>query len=114
MCLLFYIKNKRSLLSQFRCGGLPLATETGRYRQIPGNERYCTFCEQNAIEEEIHFLGTCNFYSKLRDTLFHNINLIEPTVVNISAMTNLLNMWLILFHILIPGINGIITEHTLH
>ena len=42
-------KSKRSLLSQFRCGVLPLATETGRYRQIPSNERYCTFCAENAI-----------------------------------------------------------------
>ena len=66
-----------------------MATETGRYRQIPSNERYCTFCDENAIEDEIHFLCTCNFYSKLRDTLFHNINSIEPTVVNISAMSGI-------------------------
>ena len=66
--------------------------ENGRstiYRQIPSNERYCTFCDENAIEDEIHFLCTCNFYSKLRDTLFHNINSIEPTVVNISAMSGI-------------------------
>ena len=69
-------KSKRSLLSQFRCGVLPLATETGRYRQIPSNERYCTFCDENAIED-------------LRDVLFHNINSIEPTVVNISAMSGI-------------------------
>ena len=58
-------KSKRSLLSQFRCGVLPLATETGRYRQIPSNERYCTFCDENAIEDEIHFSCTCNFYCRL-------------------------------------------------
>ena len=82
-------KSKRSLLSQFRCGILPLATETGRYQQIPSNERYCTICDENAIEDEIHFLCTCIFYSKLRDTLFHNINSIKPTVVNISAMSGI-------------------------
>ena len=82
-------KSKKSLLSQFRCGALPLATGTGRYRQIPSNERYCTFCDENAIEDEIYFLCTCNFYSKLRDTLFHNINSIEPTVVNIPAMSGI-------------------------
>ena len=38
---------------------------------------------------QIHFLCTCNFYSKLRDVLFHNINSIEPTVVNISAMSGI-------------------------
>ena len=52
MYLPFYLI---SLLSEFRCGVLPLATETGLYRQIPSNEIYCTFCEENAIEDEIHF-----------------------------------------------------------
>ena len=82
-------KNKRSLLSQFRCGVIPLATETERYRQIPSIERYCTFCDENAIEDEIHFLCTCNFYSDFKDALFHNINSIIPTVVNISAMSGI-------------------------
>ena len=62
-----------------------MATETGRYRQIPSNERYCIF-DLNAIENEIHFLCTCDFYEQLRDTLFQNINSIEPSVIHISAM----------------------------
>ena len=48
-------KSIRSLLGQFRCGVLPLATETGRYRQIPSNERYCTFCDGNAKEDKANF-----------------------------------------------------------
>ena len=89
MCLPFYLRANGSLPSQFRCGVLPLATETGRYRQIPSNERYCTFCDEKAIEDEIYLLCTCNFYSEFRDTLFHNINLIEPTIVKISAMSGI-------------------------
>ena len=54
-------ENKRSLLSQFRCGVLPLATKTGRYRQIPSNKRYCTFCDLNAIKDEIHFYVAVTF-----------------------------------------------------
>ena len=60
-------KNKRSLLSQFRCGVLPLATETGRYKQVPRHERYCSMCKTNSVEDEIHFLCHCNFYKVLRD-----------------------------------------------
>ena len=45
------------------------------------------FCNGKAIEGEIHFLCTCNFYSKLKDTLFKIINSIEPTVVNILAIS---------------------------
>ena len=82
-------KNKISLLGQFRCGVLPLATETGRYRQIPSNKIYCTFCDENAIEDEINFLCTCNSYSEFRYALFHNIDSIKPTVVNISAMSGI-------------------------
>ena len=44
------------------------------------------FCDLNAIENEIHFLCTCDFYEQLRDTLFQNINSIEPSVIHISAM----------------------------
>ena len=47
------------------------------------------FCDEDAIEDEINFLCTCIFYSEFRDTLFHNINSIEPTVVNISAMSGI-------------------------
>ena len=76
-------KNKRSLLRQFRCGVSTLETE------IPSGERYCIFCDENAIEDEINFLCTCTFYSEFRNALFLNINLIEPSVVNISAMSGI-------------------------
>ena len=49
-------KCKRSIFCQFRSGILPLATETGRYRNVPADERLCEICNLNLVEDEIHFL----------------------------------------------------------
>ena len=62
---------KRSLLSQFRFGVLPLRIETGRwYRGIEVNERICEICNNGDIEDEVHFLIKCNAYSNIRRLLF--------------------------------------------
>ena len=37
-------RKERSLLAQIRSGILPLAIETGRYRNIPAENRYCQVC----------------------------------------------------------------------
>ena len=64
LCVSLLPENEISLLRQFRCVVLQLATKRVQYRQIPSNERYCTFSDGNAIEDEIPFLSTCNFYSQ--------------------------------------------------
>ncbi len=60
----------RSLLSQFRCGILPLKIESGRYTQIPLEFRLCILCDSNFVEDENHFLFQCHFYHTLRDQFF--------------------------------------------
>ena len=65
-----YNRSHRSLLSQFRCGILPIKIETGRYTQIPIEYRLCILCEENVIEDENHFLFECNFYKTIRNTYF--------------------------------------------
>lgn len=62
----------RSILAQFRCGILPLKIETGRYHGEPVEERICTFCCKNSIENEIHFLLHCPLYNDYRRILFEN------------------------------------------
>ncbi len=60
-----------SLLSQFRCGILPLKIETGQYTQIPLEFRLCILCGSNLIEDENHFLFQCHFHTlSLRDQFF--------------------------------------------
>ena len=51
-----YNRAHRSLVSQFRCGILPIKIETGRYTQIPIEYRLCILCKENVIEDENQFL----------------------------------------------------------
>ena len=44
--------SERSAMAQFRFGILPLNIETGRFRNQALEERLCTLCEFNEIEDE--------------------------------------------------------------
>ncbi len=66
------------LLSQFRCGILPLKIETGRYTQIPLEFRLYILCNSNLVEDENLFLFQCHFYHNLRDQFFQNDNDLYP------------------------------------
>ena len=61
MGIVNYIKynlssSERSVMAQFRFGILPLNIETGQFRNQVLDERLCTLCEFNEIEDESHFL----------------------------------------------------------
>ena len=71
-------KRNRSIFGQFRLGVLPLRIETGRFTNMKVEERLCTLCEQNVVEDETHFLLSCNVYSELRLALFSNVLEIVP------------------------------------
>ena len=53
-------------LSRFRLSIHNLALETGRYYNIPKENRLCSFCNMNKIESEYHFLLVCPLYAELR------------------------------------------------
>ena len=63
-------KHERSMLSQFRCGILPLRIETGRYVNEPLYERICSQCDLKCIESEQHILLECSFYDSIRLSIF--------------------------------------------
>ena len=74
LCVTLLIpKCKRSIFCQFRSGILHLAIETGRYRNIPADERLCKICNLNLVEDEIHFLCFCPRYQELRTELYQNV-----------------------------------------
>jgi len=77
-------RRKRSLLAQFRMGVLPLAIETGRFKGINVNERYCKFCPDLKVEDEQHMLCECSLYIPLRTVLYENVakNLPEFNYLN--------------------------------
>ena len=79
-------RRRRSLMSQFRTGILPLEIETGRYvpiydkvlkknRKRTSEERICKYCNLNDIENEYHFLFICSLYDCKREILFNEIAL---------------------------------------
>ena len=68
---------ERSLIAKFRSGTLQLAIETGRFRNIEINDRLCISCNQNQVEDEIHFLCFCPFYHDLRQKLYSDLK-IDP------------------------------------
>ena len=55
-------RHERRILSMLRCGTLPIHVETGRWcRPVkPLDQRICTYCNQNKIENEVHFLIECD------------------------------------------------------
>ena len=69
-----YSRQERRILSNFRCGSLPLAIETGRYTvsKTPLHDRTCQFCTVNVLEDEMHFLLHCEFYTDIRFKLFYH------------------------------------------
>ena len=66
----------RIALSQLRLSSHQLEIEKGRHhnpKSIPIEKRLCKFCNQNAIEDEFHFLLECSQYADLRKTLFNSL-----------------------------------------
>jgi len=64
-----YNKKNRSLMAQIRLGILPLRVETGRYSNIPLQNRLCENCI-DLVEDETHFIIHCTLYRDQRQTLF--------------------------------------------
>ena len=61
-------RNQRSILSKFLCGILPIEIETGRFRNVKRELRFCKMCESTSIiENELHFLHTCPRLKESRD-----------------------------------------------
>ena len=70
------IKNfeQRRTLTRFRISAHKLAIETGRYKGIPRHDRICTRCTDNTVEDERHFLFSCNYHTQEGEALMSIIN----------------------------------------
>jgi len=70
------LKNRkhRSLLSQLRLGIFPLEIETGRWRNIVAENRFCKLCTLNKVEDEAHFMFECPVFNELRLNFANDID----------------------------------------
>ena len=47
-------------MSKFRCLNHKMPIVSGRYKNIPRQERICNICEKDQIGDEFHYLFQCN------------------------------------------------------
>ena len=71
----------RRTLAKFRCSDHTLEMEFGRHKGVPEKDRIYRRCSVNCIENDEHFLLTCNAYDEPHDKLcsFGNWSLILGT-----------------------------------
>ena len=67
----------RKTLVKLRISSHKLRIETGRYDNIPRDERLCNLCNCNRIEDETHFLLDCPSFSSIREMFFSKL---EPKI----------------------------------
>ena len=79
-------KNAIKALAQFRISAHNLNIETGRYLKLPVEQRLCTMCDLNTVEDEVHFLIACTAYSQKRQPLFNSA---KNSCQNFDSLTDL-------------------------
>ena len=67
----------RKTLVKLRISSHKLRIETGRYDNIPRDERLSNLCNCNKIEGETHFLLDCQRFSSIRDMF---VSKLEPKI----------------------------------
>ena len=77
-------------MAQFRFGMLPLNIETERFSSQALDERLCTLCEFNEIEDESRCLFQCSLYVDLRSKwvshiLHKTLNFLELDKIYIQS-----------------------------
>ena len=75
--LLISDKNVKSSFTRLWISAHKLKIETGRHHKpykIAADERYCIFCNDNSIENEIHFILTGKHYKNERQLFLKTLN----------------------------------------
>ncbi len=60
--------------SMLRCGTARLRIETGWYERLPVEQRVCEVCDSDNVEDEMHFLISCNVFTQERTKLFTHVS----------------------------------------
>ena len=69
-----------SQIIKYRTGDHRLPVETGRWDDIPLNERKCKICTEDDFEDEYNFLFTCDFFKSDRKICLKSYFYVKPNI----------------------------------
>ena len=69
-----------------------LFIETDRHRNIIRNQRICSMCTLNKVEDEYHFLFICQAYDKLRHLYFREYYYNKPSMLKLMQLMSCENV----------------------
>ena len=73
---------------KFRTCKYKLPIETGRWHDVPYNERKCTLCNQNELGDDFHYLMKCSFFETKRKALLRPIYYNRPYIIKFQDLLN--------------------------
>lgn len=80
------LKEYRKAIAKLRSGTMALYVETGRYNRTPLADRICTYCESGKVEDEQHFLLSCDLYNDLRYELLQSMCGCDPDFMYLERL----------------------------
>ena len=87
----------RVSICKLRTCNLKLPIETGRWRNIPSDERYCTLCEDQLIGNEFHYLFVCkNPINRCDQNIFRLTSLMYTLIMKctVYCRTVIFYLWI--------------------
>ena len=96
-CLQFYLCKPidfqyKKFITRFRISAHNLNIETGRYYNENRNNRLCTLCNLNDIEDEFHFILKCPFYHDIRIKYIKKYYYNRPSVWKLVQLLSVQNL----------------------
>ena len=79
-------------LIRYRTANHYLPIETGRWNNIPLENRLCTLCEINDIGDEYHYLLVCNVFTETRKQLLKPYYYVRPNTLKYKELMNTLRI----------------------
>ena len=78
----------RNVISKIRLSSHNLFIETGRHMNIARNQRKCSKCRLNEIQDEYHFILVCPYFIDLRNTFISNYFTQNPSMYKFLQLLN--------------------------
>ena len=93
---IIFVKCKKqhlqSLLQNYVCQHITFFIETSPHRQIVRNQRICSMCTLNEVEDEYHFLLICQVYDQLRHMYFKKYYYNKLSMLKLMQLLNCENV----------------------